>query len=88
LGNTATTLGVFTQFQRRIPYDAYDVTTMLRPGPNTLAALLGNGWCAAWFQTGFYFALEGDDDDDDDDIGSHACSVRFNRGCTLSYSCP
>ena len=40
-------VGHFTQFQRRIPYDAYDVTRLLRPGANTLSVLLGNGWYSA-----------------------------------------
>ena len=38
------TLGPFLQFQRRVAYDTYDVTSQLRPGANTLAVLLGRGW--------------------------------------------
>ena len=40
------TLGPFVQFQRRTPYDSFDVTASLRPGNNTLAVLLGKGWYA------------------------------------------
>ena len=47
LGHPDATLGYFTQFQRRIPYDAYDVTSLLHGGMNTLAVLLGNGWYSA-----------------------------------------
>ena len=47
LGHPDATLGYFTQFQRRIPYNAYDVTALLRPGTNTLSTLLGNGWYSA-----------------------------------------
>jgi hypothetical protein len=43
LGHPDDTLGEITQFQRRIPYDTFDVTTQLRPGNNTLAVLLGRG---------------------------------------------
>ena len=40
------TLGPFLQFQRRVAYDTYDVTSMLQGGNNTLAVLMGRGWYA------------------------------------------
>ena len=40
------TLGPFMQFQRRVAYDTFDVTSMLRGGNNTLAVQLGHGWFA------------------------------------------
>lgn len=36
----------FTDYRKRITYQAYDVTDLLHQGPNTLAALLGYGWYA------------------------------------------
>jgi alpha-L-rhamnosidase len=34
----------WTDYAKRLQYRAYDVTTALRQGGNTLSALLGNGW--------------------------------------------
>lgn len=34
----------YTHFDKRVLYTTYDVTEMLRPGENVLAAELGNGW--------------------------------------------
>ncbi len=34
----------WTQYDVRVPYRAYDVTPLLKPGENTLAVLLGRGW--------------------------------------------
>jgi alpha-L-rhamnosidase len=34
----------WTDYGRRIPYQTYDVTGLLRPGENVLAALLADGW--------------------------------------------
>src|SRR5690606_14976647 len=31
---------------RRVQYQTYDVTTLVRPGPNALGAILGDGWFA------------------------------------------
>lgn len=43
----------WTDFRRRIMYNTYDVTQMLRQGINGLAIELGNGWfCGAWGWTG------------------------------------
>lgn len=42
----------WTDYTRRIPYQVYDVTRLLRRGGNALAAVLGDGWyCGyvAWF---------------------------------------
>lgn len=36
----------FTDYHTRTQYQAYDVTTMLQPGENVIAALLGDGWYA------------------------------------------
>ena len=34
----------WTSYAKRVPYTTHDVTTLLRRGPNALAAMLGNGW--------------------------------------------
>ncbi len=34
----------WTDYARRIPYQTYDVTALLRPGGNVLGALLADGW--------------------------------------------
>ncbi|MBZ2196250.1 family 78 glycoside hydrolase catalytic domain [Ruania sp. N2-46] len=34
----------WTAYERRLRYQAHDVTGLLRPGANTVGALLGNGW--------------------------------------------
>lgn len=34
----------YTHFDKRVLYSTYDVTELLRPGANVLAAELGNGW--------------------------------------------
>lgn len=34
----------FTDFRKRVLYQTYDVTTLIVPGKNTLAAMLGAGW--------------------------------------------
>ena len=44
LGNPNSTLGQFLQFQRRVAYDTYDVTSIVKPGKNVLSVLLGRGW--------------------------------------------
>lgn len=39
----------WTDYRKRVQYQAYDVTALLRPGANTVAAILGNGWyCGDW----------------------------------------
>ena len=35
---------VITQFNTRIAYVCYDVTSLLHPGRNAIAVLIGNGW--------------------------------------------
>jgi len=34
----------WTSYGRRVLYSIYDVTELLKPGPNTVGILLGNGW--------------------------------------------
>jgi alpha-L-rhamnosidase len=34
----------WTSYDSRLQYDTYDVTALLRPGPNALGATLGDGW--------------------------------------------
>jgi alpha-L-rhamnosidase len=34
----------YTQYRVRVPYQSYDVGSLLRPGNNTLAVLLADGW--------------------------------------------
>eukprot|EP00943_MAST-04B_sp_MAST-4B-sp1_P004446 g4446.t1 len=46
LGDVKNTLGHFAQFQRRIPYDTYDISNLIKPGKNILSILLGRGWYA------------------------------------------
>jgi alpha-L-rhamnosidase len=36
----------FTDYHTRTQYQAYDVTSLLRPGANAIGALLGDGWYA------------------------------------------
>jgi alpha-L-rhamnosidase len=43
VGNDILTPG-WTQFHKRVQYQTYDVTGMLRTGANAVAAILGNGW--------------------------------------------
>jgi alpha-L-rhamnosidase len=39
----------WTDYARRIPYQSYDVTALLRDGENVLGALLADGWYAGFF---------------------------------------
>jgi alpha-L-rhamnosidase len=41
----------WTDYHRRVPYQSHDVTALLRPGGNVLAATLADGWYAG--QVGF-----------------------------------
>lgn len=34
----------WTEYHRRLPYQVYDVSALLRPGANVLSVLLGDGW--------------------------------------------
>ncbi|HEU0092056.1 MAG TPA: family 78 glycoside hydrolase catalytic domain, partial [Vicinamibacteria bacterium] len=34
----------WTSYNKRLQYQTYDVTALLKTGPNTVGALLGNGW--------------------------------------------
>ena len=34
----------WTSYSKRLQYQTYDVTALLKTGPNTVGALLGNGW--------------------------------------------
>ncbi|MEW6749778.1 MAG: family 78 glycoside hydrolase catalytic domain, partial [Candidatus Latescibacterota bacterium] len=36
----------WTDYRRRVQYQTYDVTALLQPGPNAIAATLGAGWYA------------------------------------------
>lgn len=38
----------WTDYRKRVHYFAYDVTNLLQPGQNTIGALLGDGWYAAY----------------------------------------
>jgi alpha-L-rhamnosidase len=38
----------WTDYHKRIEYQAYDVTHSLKPGANTLCAILGEGWYAGY----------------------------------------
>ncbi|HEY7431452.1 MAG TPA: family 78 glycoside hydrolase catalytic domain [Streptosporangiaceae bacterium] len=39
----------WTDYARRVLYQTYDVTELLRPGENVLGALLGDGWYCGFF---------------------------------------
>ena len=48
----------WTDFRERVVYQAYDATAAIKPGKNTLAALLAPGWYATpllWFQQGYNY---------------------------------
>ena len=38
----------WTDYRKRIQYQSYDVTDLLREGPNALGAILGDGWYAGF----------------------------------------
>lgn len=47
----------WTDYARRVPYQTYDVTELVRPGKNVLAGVLADGWYAGnicWFGTFHY----------------------------------
>ena len=44
----------WTDYNRRVRYQAYDVTALVKPGANVLGALLGNGWYAGHLGNGGY----------------------------------
>jgi alpha-L-rhamnosidase len=39
----------WTDYDQRIPYQAYDVTGLLRPGDNVLGAIAADGWACGFF---------------------------------------
>lgn len=41
----------WTEYRTRITYQTWDVTALLRPGRNTVAALLGDGWYTGFIGT-------------------------------------
>jgi alpha-L-rhamnosidase len=43
-GGNAALEGSWTQFNKRMPTTAYDVTALLTAGPNAVGLVLGNGW--------------------------------------------
>jgi alpha-L-rhamnosidase len=43
IGNACLTPG-WTSYNKRLQYQAYDVTSLVRPGANALGVMLGNGW--------------------------------------------
>ena len=46
----------WTDYRKRVRYQVYDVTSLLKPGENAMAALLGNGWyCGHIGNGGFQF---------------------------------
>jgi alpha-L-rhamnosidase len=36
----------WTEYSKRVEHQSYDVTSMVKPGPNALGAVLGDGWYA------------------------------------------
>lgn len=48
----------YTEYARRVTYQTYDVTSLLNPGANALAAILGDGWFgSAMSWTGVRFSF-------------------------------
>jgi len=43
IGNACLTPG-WTSYHKRLQYQAYDVTQLIRPGKNAIGAMLGSGW--------------------------------------------
>lgn len=51
----------WTDYEKRIHYRTYDVTALVRPGPNVLGAILGDGWWSGyvgWQETRGRYGLE------------------------------
>ena len=46
----------WTDYSKRVRYQVYDVTGMVRPGANTLAGMVGNGWYCGHIGNGAYQA--------------------------------
>jgi alpha-L-rhamnosidase len=44
----------WTDYRKRVRYQAYDVTKLIKPGDNTLASLLARGWYAGHLGNGGY----------------------------------
>jgi alpha-L-rhamnosidase len=50
----------WTDYRKRIPYQVYDVTSLLRPGANAIGAILGDGWYAGYLGWGHTRHRDGD----------------------------
>ncbi len=50
----------WTSYHKRLRYQAYDVTDLVRPGENTIEALLGNGWFRGYLGFEGQHAVYGD----------------------------
>ncbi len=49
----------WTLYSKRVPYQVYDVTALLKKGPNAAGVLLGNGWWSSglgWRKKAFFAA--------------------------------
>jgi alpha-L-rhamnosidase len=44
----------WTDYRKRVRYQTYDVTSLLRPGANAIGALVGNGWYSGHIGNGGY----------------------------------
>lgn len=51
----------WTDYRKRVYYNTYDVTDLLREGENVLAALLGDGWYAGYVGFGMRREIYGDE---------------------------
>lgn len=49
----------WTDFSRRVLYRVYDVTHLVRPGANVLAAMVGDGWYGSYLAPGGRYAFGG-----------------------------
>ena len=48
----------WTDYRQRLYYQTYDVTGLLRPGPNALGAILGDGWACGYVGLGLKQLVE------------------------------
>ena len=46
----------WTDYNKRVRYQVYDVTSLVKPGDNTLAGLVGNGWYSGHIGNGGFQA--------------------------------
>jgi len=60
IGDAVLTPG-WTSYRKRLQYQAYDVTPLIRPGKNAIGAILGNGWYKGYIGFNWQHNFYGDD---------------------------